>query len=429
MDGDPAADKIIFPALRLSRIIVFLTLNIQQFPFMKKLKFFRLLIVIAVIYLTAAGCNYRSNEIKKIQSLVDSLSGKYIPDKRTALAEINVYFSGEKQLVIKGECSVPALKLEIIKALDKSYKNLTDSIIILPDTSVINGSFGLVNLSVINMRSRPAHSAEMVSQALLGTPVRVLKSENSWYFIQTPDNYLGWAEEASMVQVGGQALDSWRNSERLIYLPNSGSVYSDPGMISAESDIVAGCILQKRGEEKGMFKVAFPDGREGYLPVKEMVDFAKWRSEVKCNAENIERSAVKMTGLPYLWGGTSTKGVDCSGFSKTVYFLNGVILQRDASQQALHGESVDISNGYGQLRPGDLLFFGSNKGGKKRVTHVAIYLHDNEYINSSGRVMRNSLDPTNSDYNNRENSLLSARRIIGIVNDPGIVPVKDHPWY
>ena len=80
--------------------------------------------------------------------------------------------------------------------------------------------------------------------------------------------------------------------------------------------------------------------------------------------ESIVRCALKLIGLPYLWGGTSSKGVDCSGFSKTVYYLNGLILNRDASQQALHGMHVDLSEGYGQLRPGDLLFFGSRENSK-----------------------------------------------------------------
>ena len=118
------------------------------------------------------------------------------------------------------------------------------------------------------------------------------------------------------------------------------------------------------------------------------------------------------------------KAVDCSGFSQSVYYLNGIILLRDASLQALHGLNVDISSGYGQLRPGDLLFFGTKENSKLHVTHVAVYKGDREYINSSGRVMINSLDSTRSNYNGyRVNSLLSAKRIIGVNDDPGIVSI------
>jgi cell wall-associated NlpC family hydrolase len=110
--------------------------------------------------------------------------------------------------------------------------------------------------------------------------------------------------------------------------------------------------------------------------------------------------------------------------------MNGLILQRDASLQALHGSVIDISNGYSRLKKGDLLFFGSKVNENQHITHVAIYLGNMEYINSSGRVMINSFDSTQTNYNRkRKNSLLAAKRIIGVKNDPGIVPVFKHPWY
>ena len=87
-----------------------------------------------------------------------------------------------------------------------------------------------------------------------------------------------------------------------------------------------------------------------------------------------------------MWGGSSVKGVDCSGFVQSVFFRNGLILARDASLQALHGSPVDITAGFGNLRRGDLLFFGSKENGIAHVTHVAIYLGNSDYINSSGRV-------------------------------------------
>jgi gamma-D-glutamyl-L-lysine dipeptidyl-peptidase len=134
--------------------------------------------------------------------------------------------------------------------------------------------------------------------------------------------------------------------------------------------------------------------------------------------------------LPYMWGGSSSKAVDCSGFVHIVYFMNGIILSRDASLQALHGLAVDISDGWHELQVGDLLFFGSVKNSKPHVTHVAIYKGDSEFIHSAGRVMINSLDSTRSNFSSyRKNTLLSARRIIGSEGSPGIVAVRDHDWY
>ena len=160
------------------------------------------------------------------------------------------------------------------------------------------------------------------------------------------------------------------------------------------------------------------------------MDFKSWKTQVLCNEENVCRVASTFLGLPYLWGGSSAKAVDCSGFVQSVYFMNGMILSRDASLQADHGLKVDISKGYSQLKKGDLLFFGSKEYSNSNVTHVAIYKGDSEYIHSSGRVMINSLDLTHINYNSyRKNSLLEARRIIGVENDMGIVPVIKHAWY
>jgi cell wall-associated NlpC family hydrolase len=265
----------------------------------------------------------------------------------------------------------------------------------------------------------------------MGTPVLILKSADSWLLVQTPDKYIAWITEASVIPMGSAEIKTWKKSERIIYLENIGWIYSTPSTKSqVTGDLVGGSILEKTGDSGSFTEVITPDGRKGYVEKQRVMNFNEWKSKVQCSEENICSSASTFMGLPYLWGGSSSKGVDCSGLVQSVFFRNGLILQRDASLLAQHGTTVDISNDYQNLKKGDLLFFGTKENNKPHVTHVGIYIGNKEYINSSGMVKINSLDSTQSNYRTyRLNILLSAKRIIGAGDDSGIVAISTHPWY
>ena len=173
---------------------------------------------------------------------------------------------------------------------------------------------------------------------------------------------------------------------------------------------------------KKFIPVSFPDGRTGFLKHDECRELSEWAS-TPVNMNKIIQTAKGMMGTTYLWGGTSVKSADCSGFVKTAYFSAGIILSRDASQQALTGDIMPAEQ-WDECQTGDLLFFGNAPG---KVSHVALYLNDGKYIHSSGQVKINSIDSADTDY--YAIPLLGISRVVNKIGTPGITAVKRHPWY
>ena len=130
-------------------------------------------------------------------------------------------------------------------------------------------------------------------------------------------------------------------------------------------------------------------------------------------ADDLVATSKTLRGVPYLWGGTSTKGMDCSGFTKTVYFLNGMVIPRDASQQVHTGKPIDSTGNFENLEKGDLLFFGrkATDSTAEKVVHVGMWIGDNEFIHASEMVRTSSMEPNaeNFDAFNRDRYLRTKR--------------------
>ena len=380
---------------------------------------------------------------KEIIDVLSCIKEKYAPDSRIAL--FNVNFNKKNPPIVTGETNLINAYNELDSILKTDYPEIELKVDLLPSESLDSLIYGLITISVANLRSSPRHSAELITQGILGTPVRILKKEENWYLIQTPDSYLGWTTESSISLCTEKELNNFNHSDRIIYTELTGTCYSFPDEHSLPvSDLVAGSILKTIDKNPGFRQVLFPDGRTGFVDKNQCKHFEEWKQSCIQNHQSIMQdeesdfykeiaaTAMRFIGLPYLWGGTSSKGVDCSGFTKTVYFINGIILQRDASQQVLYGELVDASDGYKNLEPADLLFFGVHETDStcERVTHVGIYIGNGEIIHSSGMVKINSLIPGAENYNGDLNSsFIRARRIITCIGEPGIEPVFSNELY
>ena len=287
--------------------------------------------------------------------------------------------------------------------------------------------YGIAIQSLIDLRLAPSYAGEMGTQALMGTPLHILGSERGWLEVMTPEGYISWTTTSSVQLVDEKGMKAWNKAPKLIVTEYFTLLHKEASATSAVvSDVVWGDLVKNMGEQDDYYKVQLPDGRMAFLKKESGEPFDQWLASRRPTAENIIATAKMFLGFPYVWGGASTKGVDCSGFTKTSFFLNGVVLRRDASQQATTGDPVDISKGYANLKPGDLLFFGG-----KKVTHVGMYIGNGEFIHSAGMVHISSLRPEASNYDAwNAKRLLSARRILTQIDkDPGIVSLKNHPYY
>ncbi len=296
----------------------------------------------------------------------------------------------------------------------------------------VNGkSWGIINVSVCNLRLSGDYDAGMASQALLGTPIKILK-DTSWLEIETPDHYKSWILEASLCRVTKEELQNWNEAPQVVVTAIYGFVYSDDDLKSQTvSDVVASDRLRLLDQKGSFYHVAYPDGRTGYLPVSDGAIVSEWRKTVKQDAQSIIASAKKLMGIPYMWGGMSTKGADCSGFVRTVLMEHDIILPRDASQQALVGAHIDIAPDFSNLRPGDLLFFGCGCKGDMHVCHVGIYIGNKKFIHSLGCVHISSFNPEDKDYDEYDlNRLLWAQRVLPYINqEEGINTTDRNEFY
>jgi hypothetical protein len=373
------------------------------------------------------------DEMDKVNSIIQTVKEKFAPDKRVAVFNLEATES-DKNIIIKGETTLTDAKSEFIKLMKESNLKFEDQIEMLPSEKLGEKKFGVINLSVANIRSKPDHPAELATQSILGTPIKILKKgEDGYYLIQTPDNYVAWLDDDGFTFMTEDQLNGWKSSPKIIYTKEFGFSYSEADVNSQTvSDLVAGNLLKIMGEDSDYYLVNYPDGRVAYIKKDEAKLFNDWYSSLNPNGEAILKTAYRFIGIPYLWGGTSAKGMDCSGFTKTVYYLNGIVLQRDASQQVNNGELVDTKDGWQNLQSGDLLFFGRKASGdkKEKITHVAIYIGDGDFIHAAGRVKINSFNPGKTYYSDyRKSGFIRAKRILTSVGKNGIEKILDNSFY
>lgn len=348
-----------------------------------------------------------------VPQTIETVRQQYAPDKRVAIFQIEMDSTG----TLKGKTNLPEARQTLLSKLQQQGARFIDQIQVLPAPVLGEQVYGVVNVSVANLRSQPRDAAELATQALLGMPLQIWDKDRGWYLAQTSDQYIAWVDFGGFQRMTKTEFDRWQQADKVIYTYPFGFCYTQPDRESQTvSDLVAGDLLALEKEDKKFYQVRYPDGRVGYIAKNEAQPLDRWKAAAHPTEESLTKTAKSLMGIPYLWGGTSVKGMDCSGFTKTVYRLNGLELSRDASQQVNQGTLIlTPNNDFSQLRPGDLLFFGQPANGTQaeRVVHVGMWIGNNEFIHASGKVRISSFNATAPNFDEYElKRFLRAKRLI-----------------
>lgn len=257
--------------------------------------------------------------------------------------------------------------------------------------------YGISYQAIVPVRVQPGDQQEMVNQLLFGDLVIIKGQIKEWLLIETfDDQYEGWVDQKQITIIENEIFNEFIVAERYYSLALADEVYSKE-------------TRDKLIFTRGAYLTAYKAGK---FKCNNQTYTFKGEISTAINEGNSTRLAeiAKLyLGAPYLWGGRSPLGIDCSGFIQIVFKMCGLLLPRDSSQQVQHGETINFIT---ESVAGDLAFFGEEEG---NITHVGIVLDGNQIIHASGKVRIDQIDHQgifNADMNKYTHQLRVIKRII-----------------
>jgi cell wall-associated NlpC family hydrolase len=243
----------------------------------------------------------------------------------------------------------------------------------------------VVSLAALDLRRRPEHRSEMRSQLLMGEVVRLVRSEAqaAWWLVEVgPERYRGWARAWGLIPASRARAERWRRLATATVSAGHAIVRERPARGAQVSPLFwRGHVIP--GPIQGRFRrVELPDGRRGWVAREAL-------APARAGAAGLLERIQSLMGAPYLWGGRTPHGFDCSGFVQLLLGEHGLTLPRDAHDQSR--VCAPIPRGE-EPQFGDLAFFGPPRA---RVSHVALCLGGGYLAHARGQVRINSLDPSN----------------------------------
>lgn len=291
--------------------------------------------------------------------------------------------------------------------------------------------WAVVDISSCFLRAEPDYESGNESQCLMGTVVEITGSDRYWRKVNVPDYKNVWTNELALAPMSKEEIEAYKAAPKWICTAESSHIFTAPDLGSERiGDFSMGDIVRKspKAAVQGWCSVLTASGKQGWVPADDVSDLDQWAVGIKATEESLVATAKLFLGTPYMWGGNTAKYFDCSGLTKLVYMMNGIVLPRNAREQINCGEVIPYE--LSRMRPGDLIFYGrmGSDGKPASVAHVAMYIGGGRIIHSSQYVRINSIVKGQPDYYERET--VGVRRMLGNVDmGKGISSAAKAPWY
>ena len=242
---------------------------------------------------------------------------------------------------------------------------------------------GVVVAAVENMYSAPDDAVDVVTQATLGQIVEVLETSGAFARVRTPDRYEGWLPLTSLREYPDAAAPRYARAGRVVEVTAlMANLYREPSVTKSRPRVQAPLAtrLEVAGDapREGWLAVLLPSGDAAYVQMGDVKAVDPAAPRPRGTGEEIVATARRFVGVPYLWGGMSAHGIDCSGLASRAYHANGIGLLRDADLQFEDPNAAKVERS--ELQPGDLVFFGS---APDKISHVGLYIADGRFINAT----------------------------------------------